>query len=774
MRQLADVHSSPCYTVAVRSLCEFTAKTGDLDLRFTPSPSSAQGIAGHKTVAARRSATYRSEASLSGQYKHLLVRGRADGFDARRALLEEVKTFRGEFTAIPANHRELHWAQAKVYGALLCREFALPELVVSLVYFDIGTEQEHVLTQQCSAIELARFFEGLCERFLLWADREMAHRTERDAALNALRFVHPSFRPGQRSLAEAVFRAAQRGRCLMAQAPTGIGKTIATIFPVLKACATQELDKVFFLTAKGSGRRLALDALGTLRASVPALPLRVLELVARDKSCEHPDKQCHGASCPLANGFYDRLPQARDAAVAALAAAPQAQQALRAVALAHQVCPYHLSQELVRWCDVVVGDYNHYFDASALLHGLTALNPWRVAVLVDEAHNLVERARAMYSAELTSLQLRAIRAGAPETLRRPLNRLLRAWNAATKGQSDTYRVHAEPPRPLTLALQEAASAIGDRLGEHPASADSDLLSFYFDLLKFNRLLESFGAHSLFDISLFDASLAAAPATRTGPRPESTLCVRNVVPAPFLKPRFAAAHTTVLFSATLTPQHFYTDTLGLPDDTAWLDVDAPFHPDQLSVRIVKGVSTRYAHRSASLAPVADLMAEQFETRPGNYLAFFSSFEYLQQALLAFNARHPAVPTWQQGRRLNQGERETFLARFTPDSQGIAFAVLGGTFAEGIDLPGARLIGAFIATLGLPPVNSINEEMRRRLHATFGSGHDYAYLFPGLRKVVQAAGRVIRTPTDRGTVHLIDERFARPEVLRLLPPWWGVGH
>ena len=762
------MHSSPCYTVAVRSLCEFTAKTGDLDLRFTSSPSSAQGIAGHKTVAARRSATYRSEASLSGQYKHLLVRGRADGFDAQRALLEEIKTFRGDFTAIPANHRELHWAQAKVYGALLCREFALPELVVSLVYFDIGTEQEHVLTQQCSAAELARCFENLCERFLLWADREMAHRTERDAALKALRFVHPSFRPGQRSLAEAVFRAARRGRCLMAQAPTGIGKTIATIFPVLKACATQEIDKVFFLTAKGSGRRLALDALGTLCASVPALPLRVLELVAREKCCEHPDKQCHGASCPLANGFYDRLPQARDAAVAALAAAPLAQQALRDVALAHQVCPYHLGQELVRWCDVVVGDYNHYFDASALLHGLTALNPWRVAVLVDEAHNLVDRARAMYSAELTRWQLHAIRAGAPETLRRPLNRLHRAWNAATKGQSDTYLVHAEPPRPLALALQEAASAIGDHLGEHPASADSDLLRFYFDLLKFNRLLESFGGHSLFDIAL-----AAAPAARTGPGAESTLCVRNVVPAPFLKPRFAAAHTTVLFSATLTPQHFYTDTLGLPDDTAWLDVDAPFHPDQLSVRIVQGVSTRYAHRNASLVPVADLMAEQFQTRPGNYLAFFSSFEYLEQALFTFNARHPGVPTWQQGRRLNQDERETFLARFALDSQGIAFAVLGGTFAEGIDLPGARLIGAFIATLGLPPVNTINEEMRRRLHATFGSGHDYAYLYPGLRKVVQAAGRVIRTPEDRGTVHLIDDRFARPEVLRLLPNWWGVG-
>jgi DNA excision repair protein ERCC-2 len=384
------------YTVAVRALCEFAAKQGDLDLRFTPSPSSQQGIAGHQAVAARRSAGYRTEVLLSGEFRQLVVRGRADGFDPERQVLEEIKTFKGDLDRMPANHRQLHWAQAKVYGALLCRQLGLPALTVSLVYFDIGKQQEAPpLLQRCTAEELQAFFEALCERFLAWAELELAHRARRDAALTRLRFPHDEFRAGQRELAKTVFNAARVGRCLLAQAPTGIGKTIATLFPMLKACPGQELDKIFFLTAKGSGRSLALDALATITRSDPELPLRVIELVAREKSCEHPDKVCHGESCPLAQGFYDRLPAARAAGVSA---GELTRESLREIALAHSVCPYYLSQELARWSDVIVGDYNHFFDSSALLHGLTLANAWRAGVLVDEAHNLVDRARALYSA----------------------------------------------------------------------------------------------------------------------------------------------------------------------------------------------------------------------------------------------------------------------------------------------------------------------------------------------------------------------------------------
>ena len=747
------------YAVAVRALTEFTARQGDLDLRFTPSPSALEGIAGHATVSARRAAGYQAEISLAGEYKRLLVRGRADGYDPAQNQLEEIKTCKGKPDNIPDNHRRLHWAQVKMYGWLLCEKLGLPEMNLALVYFDINSQQETVLAERHAADALRRYFEEQCERFLAWADQELAHRKARDAALAALRFPHASFRPGQRALAEAAYRAAASGRCLMAQAPTGIGKTVGTIFPLLKACPTQELDKVFFLAAKTSGRALALDALAQIRHSAPSLPLRALELIARDKACEHPDKACHGQSCPLAQGFYDRLPQARQAA---LAHAVLDKAATRAVALEHRVCPYYLGQELARWCDVVVGDYNYYFDGSALLHGLAADNRWRVALLVDEAHNLLERARKMYSAELDQTAFHFLRQSAPAALKKSLDRLSRAWNALHKEQAEPYRAYPEVPIRFAGALQQATSAITDFLAENPTYVGNDLQRFYFDALHFSRLIESFGAHSLFDITK----------EQRGGHVRSLLCIRNIIPAPFLAPRFVAARTATLFSATLSPWHFYRDTLGLPEDSACIEAESPFSADQLTVRIASRISTRYRHRADSLAPIVALIARQYRQRPGNYLAFFSSFDYLQSASQLFRASHPDIPAWEQSRRMDEPEREQFLARFTADGRGIGFAVLGGAFGEGIDLPGERLVGAFIATLGLPQFNPVNEQIRGRMDAAFGAGHDYAYLYPGLQKVVQAAGRVIRTQSDRGVVYLIDDRFARPDVLALLPRWWKV--
>jgi DNA excision repair protein ERCC-2 len=311
------------------------------------------------------------------------------------------------------------------------------------------------------------------------------------------------------------------------------------------------------------------------------------------------------------------------------------------------------------------------------------------------------------------------------------------------------------------ALQNVNTAIGDHSTAHPAEVAPELLNFYFDTLHFTRLAESFGAHSLFDLTI------AGDDQR-----DITLCLRNVVPASFLKPRFLAARTSTLFSATLTPMHFHADLLGLPPDVAWVDVESPFDASQLRVR-VKPLSTRFAHRPASLAPIVALMAAQFARTPGNYLAFFSSFDYLRQVASLFRELHPDVPVWEQSRQMTEGARTDFLARFRDDGQGIGFAVLGGAFAEAVDLPGDRLIGAFIATLGLPQVNPVNEQMKARLETLFGAGHDYTYLYPGLQKVVQAAGRVIRTTTDEGIVFLIDDRFRRPEVRRLLPAWWNLG-
>lgn len=748
------------YSVAVRALCEFTAKTGDLDLRFTPSPTALEGIAGHRTVASRRSDSYQSEVALEGDFLQLKVKGRADGYDPAQNCLEEVKTYRGDLSKQPANHRQLHWAQAKVYGWLMCRKLGLEQINLALVYFDIVSEKETCLVEAFSAEVLQAFFEQQCRLFLQWAEQEMTHREARNQAAQQLSFPHADFRPGQRHLAESVFKAVSTGRCLMAQAPTGIGKTLGTIFPMLKAMAPQQLDKVFFLTAKTPGRKLALDAAQVLLDRSDTLPLRVLEMVARDKACEHPDKACHGESCPLAQGFYDRLPAAREAA-SRVSLLDQA--AMREVARQHEVCPYYLSQEMARWADVVVADYNYYFDFSALLFGLAQLNQWKVAVLVDEAHNLVERGRQMYSANLDQATLTSVRKSAPQPLKSSLQRLNREWNALHNGQIPPYQAYDKAPEKLLHALSLCTASIGDYLNDHPQGLDSGLQNFYFEMLQFGRVAELFDEHYLFDINKRDLDRK---------RPLSQLCLRNVVPAQFIRPRLTAARSTVMFSATLSPRNYYADLLGTAENTVWIDVESPFSADQLQVHIVSRISTRFTHRQASLEPIVELIARQFSERPGNYLAFFSSFDYLQQVAQLLAERHPHIPLWQQSRGMAETQRQEFLDQFTAHSQGVGFAVLGGAFGEGIDLPGARLIGAFIATLGLAQLNPVNEQMKRRMAAIFGAGYDYTYLYPGMQKVVQAAGRVIRTREDRGVVMLIDDRFAEQRIQQLLPGWWAI--
>lgn len=751
-----DTPATP-HTVAVRVLCAFAAKTGDLDLRFTPSPSAQDGIAGHATVTARRGAGYQRELALSARCGDLRVQGRADGFDPATPRLEEIKTHRGDAALIPDNHRALHWAQARVYGWMLCEQLGLERIELALVYFNIDTGRETVLPVWHSAAELKAFFESLCARYAGWARAEQAQRGARDAALQALAFPFDGFRPGQREMAAAVYRAHGAGRHLLAQAPTGIGKTMATLFAALRAAPAQGTDKLLYLTAKTPGRQLALHALQRLQAK----PLRVLELVARDKACEHPDKACHGDACPLARGFYDRLPQAREAAAEA---GWLDKAALRGIALQHGVCPYYLGQDLLRWSDVIVGDFNHFFDLSAGAWSLTVNEGLRVGLLVDEAHNLVERARLMYSAELHPARFQVLRKTAPAALRKPMDRLHRQWATLARAQTQDHTVLPGLPGAFVDALQRHGAELSDHLAHAPQAQDARLQAWLFEVLHFLRVAEVFAEHSLAGLT--------RPTHAMGRTRHPVLNIRNLDPGPLLRPRWQAAHSATLFSATLSPMDYVSDLLGLPEDTARLDVPSPFDAAQLRVRVAPHISTRYGDRADSLDRLVDVVATQYAARPGNYLAFFSSFDYLQQALQRLQALHPALPVWAQARGMSEAEREAFVARFTEDGQGIGFAVLGGAFGEGIDLPGPRLIGAFIATLGLPQVNPVNERLRARLQARFGQGYDYAYLFPGLQKVVQAAGRVIRGPMDRGTVWLLDDRYGRAEVRRLLPAWWGL--
>jgi DNA excision repair protein ERCC-2 len=763
------------YEVAVRTLCEFTAKRGNLDMRFTPSPSAMEGMAGHRVIASRRGNTFQTELMLTGDYGLLRVRGRADGYDPEQNRLEEFKTYRGDLTRMPENHRALHWAQLRIYGWLFCKQKNLGSVKLALVYFDVGSERETVFDEESSAAELEQHFAAHCEQFVSWAESETAHRRLRDEALRELRFPFADFHGGQRELSRAVYKRIRTGGALLAQAPTGIGKTVGTLFPALKAMGTPSaagglgtpsaasgpLDKVFYLVAKTSGRQPALDALRRFQPADSTLPLRVVELVARGKSCENPGMPCDGAVCPLARGFYDRLPAAR---AEAIGVSFLDQEAVRQVARRHQICPYYLSQELARWSDVVVGDYNYYFDRSAMLFGWTVTHEWRVCLLVDEAHNLVERVRTMYTASLDFDTLNAVRKRAPDILTGSLESVRRIWSDMNAAQDEPHRIYEEPPESLLTALDKLISAFVDHLSSH-AGQDEALQAFFFEVLAFSRLAADYDSSTLFEITL-------SPHPQQAGRRQSVLWLRNLVPGRFLAPRFTGAQSAVLFSATLVPQEFFRDILGLPQSCGYLDVPSPFQADQLAVRLVRSISTRFKDRARSLAPIGELLARQYATQPGNYLVFLSSFEYLENVAALVGERYPAIPTWRQHPGMTEPQRDEFLSRFVPGGAGVGFAVLGGAFAEGVDLPGSRLIGAFVATLGLPQVNPVNEEMQRRMQTRFGSGYEYTYLYPGIQKVVQAAGRVIRTTTDRGVLYLIDDRFTHSRVRKLLPQWWNV--
>ena len=744
--------------VAVRTLCEFAARHGDLDFRYTPAPTSEEGIAGHQAIQSKRGYGYKSEYSLTGKCLDLELSGRADGYNPHKNRLEEIKTHRGDVSRIRPHQRALHRAQLRAYGALLCRQENRKSVELALVYYDTGRDKETVLTETAKADELWQELETLCGRYQAWAEQEEHHRELRDALLATLTFPFPDFRPRQRQLAETVYKNSVKAGTLLLEAPTGLGKTLGTLFPALMAMPAAKQDRLFYLTCRNTARQLALDAVDKLRAVQHELqpwPLRTLELVSKDDACEHPDKACHGESCPLAKGFFDRLPDARAEAVQSKG--PLNQQNLAKIAAGHDICPYFLAQEMARWSDLVIGDVNRMFDQSALLHGLIRQNNWQASVLVDEAHNLVDRARGMYSVQLEQQRLLKLKKIAPKPVKAALDRTARAWQAL-------IRDHGEQAQPVFLAilppqllgaLQAMVSVITDYLADNPP--DLALQEVMFESVAFMKLADSFGDHSLCEFQ------------RTG-RGRARLTIQNLVPADFLTERFKAAHSVLLFSATLSPGVYYRDLLGLPEDARFTSLPSPFSAEQLQVQFTPGISTRQVRRESSLQPIAELIARQYRERPGHYLAFFSSFKYAKEVSDTLAQQAPDIPQRAQQPGMSPEQRRQFLAEFQKPEGSVAFAVLGGVFSEGIDLPGDQLIGAFVATLGLPPFDAWHEILKGQLQQRFGEGYNYTYLIPGLQKVAQAAGRVIRTPDDRGVIWLIDDRFLQPGVNRLLPRWW----
>ncbi|ART84039.1 hypothetical protein CBP31_11590 [Oceanisphaera profunda] len=774
--------------IAVRTLCEFAARLGSLEHSYTPSPTAIEGMAGHKKIQGRRGPDYQAEYLLTGDCLGITLRGRADGYEAKgyqakgyqeyseqtlTPLLEEIKTHRGEISRLGEGQRQLHWAQLKVYGALLCARDQLAQVRLRLLYYDIGKDLETPLEETWEHAELESFLHDLCTRYQDWHQQEQAHRVKRDQSLISLAFPFADFRTHQRHLSETVYKAISRAQSLQLEAPTGIGKTLGVAYPALMAMPRRGLDRLFMLSARTTGRQLMLDSLSKLKGPDDGLlPVRILELTARDKACLHTDLACHGESCPLASGFFDKLPKARQAAANRYWLD---QTSINEIAAEHQLCPYYLAQEMARWSDVVVGDVNHYFDQQALLFGLSQQNEWRSVPLIDEAHNLIERARGMYSAALNQAQFSAAAKAAPASLKKTFTALQRAWkrliSAHELADSVAVKVGAEPqnhqlstvPTELNGALQRLIGEITEHFSEF--SPTPELQAVLFDSLAFLKLAEQFGEHSLCTLEVRTWTAGSKP------RQSASLALQNLIPADFLAPRFAHAEAAILFSATLSPARYYHDLLGLPDSTCGQTIASPFSAQQLQLNVLN-VSTRFKDRARSLPAISQRIAAHYQAKAGNYLVYLSSFAYLKQLQDYFQNQHPSLPCIAQTSGMSEAERLAFIERFRNGRGLVGFAVLGGAFSEGIDLPGDDLVGVFIATLGLPPFDDYHQQLAQRLAARFGSDQSYAYtyLYPGLRKVIQAAGRLIRTPDDTGVIELMDDRFNSPDIQRLLPTWW----
>lgn len=749
-------------TVAIRTLVEFAAKRGSLDRRFTPAPSGQEGIEGHKKVTGKRHSDYQSEVTLSITYGDMTFRGRADGYDPKRHCIEEIKTFYGDVERIPENHRELHWAQAKCYGWLYCAQHSCDDINLSLIYFELADEQEYPLEETWSAGELKEYFEQLAEQYCAWHKQLLKRQNQLYAWLEKLQFPYGTMHDAQRVMAEAVYKAAATGRVVMAEAPTGTGKTLAALFPTLKAMPRTPVDKVFYLTAKTTGKQLALENIELIASDkTQQTPLRTLELTAQEKSCLEPDKKCRGDSCQYALDFYTKLKHARQAAFTVPILDKQALQQL-----AHQftICPFYLGMEMARWVDIVVADVNYYFDGTPLLLGLTHEFDWKPCLLVDESHNLIDRGRGMYTAELSRADLLAAKKSAPAIIKKMLDKINKAWLTLLKtipATVDHYTRLDVLPEKLGIALDDFCNRYITFLQQNPDHPVQESLSqeFFYAALNYQRTVEIFDQD--FCVDLQDVGSK-----------EEMLTLRNLIPASQLSARLNFAHCACFFSATLHPTNYYQSLLGLPDNTVYINVPSPFTSNQLQVNIAADLSTRYKDRAAAIQPLCNIILQQLQGIPGNALLFFSSYEFLQQAenelrkqLIVSN-----IQLVVQSRRMSEQDRELFITRFNQQNNLLGLAVLGGAFSEGIDLAGDALKGVFIATLGLPQINPINEHLRTVMQEQFGQGYDFTYTYPGIQKVIQAAGRVIRTTSDEGYVWLLDQRYQQPYIKNLLPEWW----
>jgi len=764
--------------VSIRELAEFCYRSGDIDHRFTPSPTGVQGTEGHQRVFNKRPASYASEYPVEYRHVcggvHLLLRGRADGYDASRTLVEEIKTCRVNPRTIPESVKQLHLAQARLYAAIICAQQGLERLEVRLTWFNIDSEEEWVSRYHYSAAELDEFLQNSLHRFTTWLALLDGLRSRRNESIARLRFPYAEFRAGQRDIAELVYKCiAQRGQLLL-EAPTGIGKTAAVLFPALKAMAGDKHDKLVYLTAKSVGRRAAEQTLAHFRSA--GFAGSAMSLTARDKICLSPGKACHGDDCPYARGYYDKLPAAREAAIRSPSLT---RDDIEKLAKTFELCPYQLAQDLLPWVDIVIADLHYFYSLTPLFSQLMESGQQRWTVLVDEAHNLPSRARKMYSASLSRAALmrakKQLAKQAQASIVHSLAKVNRAMLALQKQpwREDDFHSAVELPEGLQDVLQQLVASLGE------AMADDALLlqrfpalkDFYFQVLQFLRVAENWGGDYRFEMSR--AAPGNSGASKTIGQ-SLQLDLNCLDPARLLAHRQQLLCSLTLFSATLSPIDWTRASLGLRHDAVCRRLSSPFSTGQMQVSVATHIDTRFRQRADSLPALAALLNHWLALESGNCIVYFPSYRYLQdcvEQLKALGLGSWGRSLWQQSPDQGEQQRHELLDWLECRRDVLAFCILGGVYGEGIDLPGERLCAVVIVGVGLPQVNRDTEQLRNYFELCYGQGFRYAYLYPGMQKVDQALGRVVRRADDSGRALLVDTRYSRVEYRQLLPPWWS---
>lgn len=761
--------------ISVRNLVEFTLRSGDLVSTFTGSSRMVEGSKIHRKIQQSRGTDYDAEVSLAIVVERpglsLHISGRADGVIACRdeagreqVTIDEIKSVTADLETIEECTNPLHWAQAKCYAYMYAIQQGIREIAVQISYCQVDTLEVKTFKQVCPVEELTRFFDHMITQYAAWAERMGIWLELRDASARQLEFPFPSFRQGQRQLAVAVFKTLSAGRNLYAQAPTGTGKTLATIFPAVKALGMGYVEKLFFLTAKTVTRQLAEEAFDKLRRG--GLRCKTVTLTAKDKICFMPESACTPEECPYAKEYFDRVGPA-------LTDCWQTEAFTREVieryAREHRICPFEFSLELALWADAVICDYNYVFDPGVYLRRFFQEASDNYCLLIDEAHNLADRARDMFSAELNKQDFLDVKKALQGDLPRLAKAAGKVHSYLVKAgklceeklatEQPEYCVRVEQLSDILPLLRRFATMAEEWLAKNkPADFRQRLLDIYFKVVAFQRTSDMYDERYVTYIEKPDKDVKL-----------KLFCVN---PSHLLRQALTRARTAIFFSATLAPLPYFFEILGGSEGDGKIAVDSPFAHENLRLLVADTIPTTYKTREQTYDQVVESIAAAIEARAGNYFIFFPSYRYMEEVYQRFCLKKPQTQVIRQVGGMDEAEREHFLQQFSSDNENtlVGFAVLGGVFGEGIDLTGERLVGAVVVGVGLPQVCLEREIIKNWFDQDNKRGFDYAYVFPGMNKVLQAAGRVIRTEHDRGVVLLIDQRFSQPRYRNLFPFEW----